>query len=70
SGSMTLYKATEQGIGVRSVLDPTLGWQDFVSGSLEIQEIPGDHLGMLQEPSAKILGKALQSSLYQLMGVQ
>lgn len=70
SGSMTLYKATEQGIGVRSVLDPTLGWQHFVSGSLEIHEVPGDHLGMLQEPSAQILGRALQSSLDQPIGVK
>jgi len=63
TGKITLYRASNQRIGASLVLDPTLGWQSLVSEPLEVYEIPGDHLGMLQEPSAQVLGMALKSSL-------
>lgn len=63
AGNITLYKATDQRIGAGTILDPTLGWQHIVLERLEVYEIPGNHLGMLQEPSAQALGTALQSSL-------
>jgi len=63
SGSVTLFCAKDRKIGQSYSLDPKLGWGDFVRGSLEIHEIPGDHLGMLQEPNVQILAEKLQACI-------
>lgn len=62
-GSITLFKALDQGLGVGILLEPELGWRDLVQGDLIVHEVPGDHLGMLKEPSARILGELLNQTL-------
>jgi amino acid adenylation domain-containing protein len=37
------------------------GWNDIVAGGLEIQDVPGDHLGILREPNVQILAEKLKA---------
>jgi len=39
------------------------GWREFVDGSLEVHEISGDHLGMLNEPNVQTLAEKLSDCL-------
>ncbi len=58
----------DQNVGVSAMLDPELGWRDLAAGGLEIHEVPGTHLGMLQDPSAQVLGEALRASIAKATG--
>jgi thioesterase domain-containing protein len=40
--------------------DRKLGWSELATGEFEMIEIPGDHLGILQEPNVVILAQELQ----------
>jgi len=44
-------------------VDPKLGWGKLVAGGLEIQEVPGNHMNMFDEPYVQVLAKKLQASL-------
>ncbi|HEY9639116.1 MAG TPA: amino acid adenylation domain-containing protein [Coleofasciculaceae cyanobacterium] len=68
SGSITLFRATDQRLGGGLMLEPDLGWQDLAMGGLEIHHIPGDHLGMLEGSSAQILGETLNICLAEALG--
>ena len=68
SGSITLFKAMDQKVGVSAILDPELGWRDLAAGGLEIHEVPGTHLGMLQDPYAQVLGESLRASIARAIG--
>jgi thioesterase domain-containing protein/acyl carrier protein len=39
------------------------GWDRVVDGSLAVAEVPGDHLGILDEPNVQILGEKLANYL-------
>jgi thioesterase domain-containing protein len=39
------------------------GWRDFITGSLDVYEIPGDHMGILDEPNVQILAERLSKCL-------
>jgi thioesterase domain-containing protein len=43
--------------------DRDLGWGTIATGSLQIFDIPGDHLGILQEPNVQLLAEKLQLCL-------
>jgi amino acid adenylation domain-containing protein len=58
---MTLFKASE-----KSAAPPEhwrAGWQDFITGDLDVQVVPGDHFNMLREPHVKALAERLKSCL-------
>ncbi|MGK7940310.1 MAG: amino acid adenylation domain-containing protein [Crocosphaera sp.] len=59
SGNVSLFLAQETDLPVSMNLDPQLGWGKLVIGKLEVYEIPGSHLGMLQDPSVQILAEKL-----------
>ncbi len=46
-------------------LDPRLGWGKLVAGGLEIQEVPGNHMNMFDEPYVRVLAEKLKASLDQ-----
>jgi len=66
--AITLFRAAENYVGAGAVLEPELGWRDLAHGGLEMYEIPGSHLGMLQDPSAQVLGKALSRCIAKATG--
>lgn len=48
-----------------SYQEPTLGWSLLVKGGLEIHDVPGDHLSMLQEPNISVLAERLKACIQQ-----
>lgn len=56
-GKLTLFRASNQPLGIQP--DPTLGWEPFVSGELEIHEVPGHHGSIVAEPYVKVLAEKL-----------
>lgn len=59
-GKVVLFRASHQPSGIYP--DPTLGWDQFVTGELEIIEIPGYH-GLVREPLVRTLAARLKSCL-------
>ena len=52
-GSIVLFRATED-------RDLKLEWQKFAQGGLNIIDVPGNHLGMLQEPNVQVLAEKIR----------
>ena len=61
-GRITLFRA--QGQEERAERrDRDKGWSRWAAGGLEIIEVPGDHLTMLQEPHVQVLAERLNTCL-------
>ena len=56
SGRSILFRATEE---ARSKADPTMGWADLVGTDLEIVNIPGKHMTILDSPHVATLAAEL-----------
>jgi amino acid adenylation domain-containing protein len=52
-GYVVLFRASKQPIGVQP--NPTLGWEKYVTGKLEIQTVTGHHGSMVYEPQVRNL---------------
>lgn len=46
-----------------SLHDAHKGWLRIAAGGIEVRNIPGNHLGMLQEPHVQVLAKELSPCL-------
>ena len=57
-GKVTLFRASDQPPGI--LQEPTLGWKDLAVGEIEIHEIPGNHVSIIQSP---VLTKCLKDCL-------
>lgn len=70
SGKMTLFRASNQPLGIQP--DPTLGWGPFVAGGIEIHEVPGFHGSIVTEPFVQNLAEELNKcfALAQLESTQ
>jgi thioesterase domain-containing protein/acyl carrier protein len=60
-GQLTLFRARMQPLF--SSHRPDKGWDRLAAGGLEIRVVPGNHLGMLQEPHVRVLAEQLKASL-------
>ncbi|MGH8546047.1 MAG: amino acid adenylation domain-containing protein, partial [Gammaproteobacteria bacterium] len=60
-GPVALFRARMQPFF--SLHSPTKGWDRVAAGGVEIRVIPGNHLGMLQEPHVRVLAKELTACL-------
>jgi thioesterase domain-containing protein/acyl carrier protein len=60
-GKITIFVASDRSGG--SELAPDLGWGNIPQQGIEIHEIPGDHLGILQEPHVQVLAARLKSCM-------
>lgn len=58
SGNVVLFRASEN---VRGEDDPHAAWQELIPGGLKVEEIPGDHGGILVSPQVKMLADRLQA---------
>ena len=58
---LTLFRARMQPL--LSSHDPDNGWGLLAAGGLDIRIVPGNHLGMLQEPHVQVLAKQLRTCL-------
>jgi amino acid adenylation domain-containing protein len=61
SGDVTLFHATVQPLGI--VPDRTLGWGRYVTGKLEIHDIPGHHGSIVSEPFVRVLAEKLRECI-------
>jgi thioesterase domain-containing protein/acyl carrier protein len=61
AGDVVLFRATERGPG--SPKTPFLGWEQVVSGSINIIDIPGMHSTLLREPNVRVVATALDDLL-------
>ena len=57
-GKVTLFRVSEQAVRYDQISD--LGWSALAVGGLEIHEVPGDHMGMFQEPHVQMLAEKLR----------
>jgi aspartate racemase len=49
--------------GFRYASDPTFGWGELVRGSLEIIDVPGDHMSMISEPAVSMVAQRIRDCL-------
>ncbi|MBV9388117.1 MAG: amino acid adenylation domain-containing protein [Chroococcidiopsidaceae cyanobacterium CP_BM_ER_R8_30] len=67
-GRAILFRASNSSKGDLHLLqfgkfDPQLGWGRLIAGGLEIQDVPGDHISMLEEPHVNVLAHKLENCL-------
>ncbi|MFM2315311.1 MAG: hypothetical protein RLZZ04_4589, partial [Cyanobacteriota bacterium] len=62
SGNLAVFKSMQTNARMSAFgdFDRKLGWSELATGEFEMIEIPGDHLGILQEPNVAILAQELQ----------
>ena len=63
AGKVTLFRATIQPLGI--VPEPTLGWDRYVTGELEIHDVPGHHGSIVTEPFVRVLAEKLVQCMEQ-----
>jgi amino acid adenylation domain-containing protein len=63
-GRLALFRATEAVFYSQRYLDDGLGWRDLV-GALDIYDVPGTHMSMVEEPQVQSLAKQMQQALAQ-----
>jgi amino acid adenylation domain-containing protein len=62
-GRITLFQAKDQVVSAAVTTDPRLGWRELAEEGLQVHAIPGDHLGMMQEPHVQVLAEQLKPYL-------
>jgi amino acid adenylation domain-containing protein len=60
-GRVLLFRATERPLGSKDEL--FLGWNDLALGGVEIYEVPGNHMSIVDEPAVATLAAQLTSCL-------
>jgi thioesterase domain-containing protein len=60
SGRVMIYST---GDGARYTGSATLGWERYVSGPLDVQRVPGDHVSMLSDPNVDVLAAAMDADI-------
>jgi len=61
AGRAVLFRARMQPLF--GTHDPAKGWRSLITGGLDIRVVPGNHLGMLQEPHVRVLARELADAL-------
>lgn len=62
AGTITLFRATEQPLGI--YVDRTSGWGSVVKGEIETYDTPGHHGSIVREPRARFLVRQLEDALH------
>jgi amino acid adenylation domain-containing protein len=58
-GKLVLFKAKDQAVSVTLATDPRLEWAKLTE-VFEVQEVPGDHIGILNEPHVQVLAEKIK----------
>jgi len=67
-GRITFFKASEAPAGTSP--DPTLGWNEWASGGVEIHIVPGNHANLMYEPHVEVLAEKLTACLNQAQSAE
>ncbi len=62
-GKITLMRAAQRGEVLSRREDPTLGWEKFAGGGLEIHDVPSGHISMLFQPHVQNFAESLKAIL-------
>lgn len=65
SGKVTLFRAMLEQSPEEWIFDSYLGWSQFATQGVEIQEIPCIHIRMFDEPNVKVVAEKLRGCLEQ-----
>jgi aspartate racemase len=60
-GKVTLFRANDQ--AARYDQSSDLGWSTMALGGVDIHEVPGDHLGIFEEPHVQVLAEKLRACI-------
>jgi amino acid adenylation domain-containing protein len=63
-GRLSLFRATAELFYSQRYLDQGLGWRPLV-GQLDIYDIPGSHMAMVEEPHARVLAQCMGMAIGQ-----
>ena len=58
SGQAVLFRSEYQSLYVDRY--PELGWRDLITGGIEIQDLPGNHITLMQEPNVRVMIERLE----------
>ncbi|MBI2421279.1 MAG: AMP-binding protein [Candidatus Hydrogenedentes bacterium] len=58
-----LFIAKDSVHSIMHRIDRSLGWRRLVGNKLTVEEVPGDHLGMLQAPNVTVLADKMNAHL-------
>jgi thioesterase domain-containing protein len=61
AGRITLFRPAAALRGLDGDGDPALGWGELTPHPVAIEEVPGDHLGILAEPHVRTLAARLRA---------
>jgi thioesterase domain-containing protein len=67
-GRVTLFKASEELAGTSP--DPTLGWNEWAAGGVEVHVVPGNHATMVYKPHVEVLAEKLRACLNQVQSTE
>jgi aspartate racemase len=69
SGRVNLFKAMDVFSSINYQINPPeIGWRKLVNGELEIYEVPGTHMGILEEPNVQVLAEKLRVCMDKALG--
>lgn len=65
SGRLSIFRSLDHpdNLNYYKFLDPKLGWERLAVGGLDVFDIPGDHLGILQAPHVQFLAEKIKGCL-------
>ncbi len=63
SGPMVVFHAAEEVFDTPETIRDALGWACVAAGSIELVEVPGRHMSMLEEPHVAELAEALRTAM-------
>jgi len=58
-GRVALFRALQREMPVGYEMEPLLGWESLLTGTLDLHDVPGSHLGILEEPNVEKLAALL-----------
>jgi len=61
SGRVTLFRAAKHDSQYGS--DPKLGWAEVAKEGVDVHEVPGDHISILDDPGVGVLAEKLRSCI-------
>jgi amino acid adenylation domain-containing protein len=60
---LTIYRAGHDQFDSKRALETGLGWSSIAAGGFDLTDVPGDHLGILDEPNVQTLGAHIKAVL-------
>ncbi|HYM74921.1 MAG TPA: SDR family NAD(P)-dependent oxidoreductase [Candidatus Dormibacteraeota bacterium] len=62
-GRLIIFRSVTRSVGAVPENDELLGWGGLAAGGIEVQDVPGSHGDMLNEPNVRVLAEKLQICL-------